>query len=252
MFLQNFLDNVVISFSIAQFIDNYLRLDNSATSKETIETWGTIITTIALLVSAIWGYFLFRKNNKIRAADLLIKLEDDYRKHIPVLLRVEYAIDKELVDSIIKVYAHQPLFPKEDKLIEEFESCLRFLYQTYILHRKKLDLALFNQAHIYYLYKICNGEKSQINRYIKDYWPSIYRWFLSISLPFYYRAFLLPLILNEHLPFVNEDTRKCFEISAETQASIYSTIFRRLEYALSRSISRSCLFTTDCIGRLVR
>lgn len=220
-------------------LTEWLKLEDDMALSDSVEIWSKLLYVIPILVSALFILMSFRKNNKIKASELLLKLEEDYRSHFNTLLDIEYRTNMELENVIPKVYRGENLSNVDDKLIEDFEKCLRHFLLSFIIHNKKVDSKLFNEVHKYYLIRICYGLKSHITKYVCDFWPSVYRWFLILHVNLVTRIFILPLIMDNDLP--NFQTNKHDDLIPEIITYRHRTWFKKIEKKVSKKVSSNRL-----------
>ena len=89
-----------------------------------------ILTFLAIVVGGAIGLRRYRHGQKIRAADLLLKLEEEFRSVLPMCVRWETISSYEsMVGPLIENYmAGERLDEDEIASLMELDRCLRFFY----------------------------------------------------------------------------------------------------------------------------
>lgn len=143
-------------------------------------SWFGLATAI---ISAFWAVVSFRRNNKIKAAEILIEIEQEYGKHIPTLLQIEYEADYKRIykEALRKSIEDNPPNYKrcESIAIDRLEAVLRHFYVCAAIRRLSVDSGTIDRMHAWYLHILVEDmkhERPELQMYIKHFWPSIYLW----------------------------------------------------------------------------
>lgn len=156
-----------------------------------------IIDTIQLIFIAIAGVFslkIFLRDRALKTADTLLALEEEYRKHIPLLLDIENIESyKSRFSSVIektnKMYEQRKIdktynasiTKDEREAFQELDSFLRHLLICAQIRQSGIDKKIFDNSYRYYLLIIMDSaSRPGLSDYIKNYWNTIYRWAQSI------------------------------------------------------------------------
>lgn len=98
---------------------------------------------IGAIIGAFWAIVTFRRNNRIKAAEILIGIEKEYERHIDTLLKVEHMADYDkffrsaLKKSIKPGVAEYSKF--ESGMINRLEAALRHFYVCSCVRRLSVD-----------------------------------------------------------------------------------------------------------------
>jgi hypothetical protein len=164
----------------------------------TIQQW---VAMTALPIAGLWALIIYHRSNRQKAAELLLELEREYSKHIPVLLRIENLpdYDKHFRDAIkIAIYEKEgPLSNAQSASIDELEAALRYFFVCVNVRRFSIDGGAIDRLCAWYLRVLVTDSvepegylRPELRTYIQKYWPQIYFWAPLASAPAYRRIFL--------------------------------------------------------------
>jgi hypothetical protein len=145
------------------------------------------VKVVAVAVGAPWALVTFRRNNKIKAAELLLKLEEECKKCIPTLLKLEYLEDyeriyqKALVESL-KSPAHYE--GGDGAHIDEVDTVLRHLHACYHVRRLRVDVGALDRTYAYYLSIFASQSRPDLRKYTERFWPHVLFWAETAGQPF--------------------------------------------------------------------
>ncbi|MGE3800597.1 MAG: hypothetical protein AB7H80_06220 [Candidatus Kapaibacterium sp.] len=135
---------------------------------------------IPSVLVALLAISTFRRNNKIKAAEILLKIEDEYKMHVQTFFEIEYS------SSYLEKYRpalQKPsrLSSKEIEAITKLEKALQFLYVCESVRRLGIDNGSIDRLCQYHLNILSAEEedRSELKAYVEKYWPSIRSWHLS-------------------------------------------------------------------------
>ena len=159
-----------------------------------------LLTIAFTCVSALWALFLFARNSRIKAAEILIEVENQYAKHIPVLLQIEYKTeyDENFRTPLTKILdTQQAILSRTESLaIDRLEAALRHFYVCECIMRLGINRSAIDRLCSYYLRVLvtdrygdmCNPTRPELSKYVGLYWPSVYLWAPLAAKPWPVRA----------------------------------------------------------------
>lgn len=134
----------------------------------------------AVALGAFWAIVTFNRNNRIKAAEIILDIEGKFKKHIETLLQIEYSHDYEqrYKTAISKSLAEERIqfSACESASINRLEDALRHFYSCAYLKRLGVDAGTLDDACVYYLGILCSEKRPELLAYIQRFWPSIYLW----------------------------------------------------------------------------
>lgn len=151
------------------------------------------VAAITIVIGGFWALHCFSRNNRIKAAELLLSAEKEYARHIEVLFSIENMTnyDREWRDALRKAINGSPnLTRRQIKNFIKLEAALRHLFVSNSLRSLGVDVNSMGKLHAWYLNVLvtetCNGtlRRPEIREYIKLYWPGVYFWAEQNGLPF--------------------------------------------------------------------
>lgn len=156
-----------------------------------LKDWVDVITkalaTLFALIGGGWGLYQYFRSTKIRAAETLLKLEEEFRNVFSTYEEIE---DIESYKSIVKPVLDAQLEGKlgeaDLKKLTQIDRCLRFLYLCSVLNEVLgVDRALgvkggaLHRAYYYYLGILLPEEREQrpeLLAYTDSYYPKLTMW----------------------------------------------------------------------------
>lgn len=171
--------------------------------------WFGLAVTVC---GAMWALLSFRRNNRIKAAEILISIEKDYGSHIPVLLEIED------LNTYAKKYRYALFLVLEDKLaelteddnkeIQKLEAVLRHFFVCANVRWLSVDAGAIDRLCAWYLRVLVTDKqldkdgnivdkRPELREYIRRYWPTIYFWAPLAPEPVPKRLLIIIRQLNE-------------------------------------------------------
>ena len=148
-----------------------------------IDTLLHLLQFFAIFAGGIWAVHRYNRNSYNKTIEVLVTLEQEYRKYHPFLLQIEMNYDD--IKPVLKrqemgllTQGDYPIMEKLDGVLRHFYVCLR------AKELKVIDPITADKMYGYYLRMLCNSNTKQlinIDRmeladYINKYWPSIGKW----------------------------------------------------------------------------
>lgn len=140
----------------------------------------TIIgTIISAIIGASWGLFQYTKSQKLKAAELLLNMETEYRIILPTieLIEIKSEYDACIKPLLQKESLGKKLTDDEFKLITDIDRAFRFFFLCVVLDK---DLAVTTKAlryaYYHYLTILAEPPSQELTDYLNDYYPRLSRW----------------------------------------------------------------------------
>lgn len=152
-----------------------------------------IVTAIVVVIGGYWALHSFSRNNRIKAAELMLAAEKEYAQHIDVLLSIENMTSYNGFwrGALSEASKGSPsLAPLQIENINKLEAALRHLFVSNSIRSLGVDAKSMGKLHAWYLNVLVtdasNGKlrRPEMREYIKLYWPTVYFWAELNGLPF--------------------------------------------------------------------
>lgn len=164
----------------------------------------------AVFVTVVGTIYTVHRNNRFKAAELLLSIEKEYSKHIHTLLMLENLDDyKAEFQRAIKISIYEikdRLNPEESKAIDNLEAALRHFYVSTNVKSFGIDRGGINKLYAWYLRVLVTDIddenvfiRPELREYIRRYWPKIYFWALLATVPWHVRIIKYFQIIPERL-----------------------------------------------------
>jgi hypothetical protein len=150
-------------------------------------------------VQVVSGFFLlatflltYRQNAKVRAADLLLKLEERFNSLGSKLAFLEYKRNcYDPIKGILTSFSQDPdnLSESERQTLRDIDECIRFFYicslhageTVHSLRRSRwsalLTTSRLPHAYYYYLKKFHDPEnRPELGEYVRRFYPNLWKW----------------------------------------------------------------------------
>jgi hypothetical protein len=138
----------------------------------------TAVVGLSVMVGAGWTIYTFWKGNQIKGAEMLMKLEEEYRKHVPLLLQIEYARDynRYIKPAIIKALKGGIYTREQDQTLVKLELLFRHFLTVSLIGNLHIDDGAIRTSYAYYLRLLFDGRHDELKEYVCEYWNTVYRW----------------------------------------------------------------------------
>jgi hypothetical protein len=175
----------------------------------TLTDVGEIVKIAGAFLALISAVVLYRTNNRIKASELLISLEIEYKEHIKVVTEIEFV---KIYDSKYKPYLEKDpkdLKPEDIEIGIQLESAIRYFYLCSKIGKLGVTNGHIQFMSAYYLrvlvYEVkkeaswkarlnpCNEEKykrPELRNYMYKYWHGVYFWAPHARRPWPARIFI--------------------------------------------------------------
>jgi hypothetical protein len=127
---------------------------NWAPIAQTVGTLSAMLTVLALIVGGGFALARYRREVRLRAADLLMKMEEEYRTIVRTCLDFEF-IDRyqEVIVPVLKKVEDGTMQLTDDiEKLARLDRCLRFFFLCTVLNADlKVEEAAIARAYYYYV-----------------------------------------------------------------------------------------------------
>jgi hypothetical protein len=152
---------------------------------EFIEGISAALTFLAVFIGGVFGLSKYRKQVKISAAEMLLKLEIEFKHIAPICLQIELdqLYKAKLEPLLTKLNSHTDLTDDEAQNAVELDRCLRFFFLLAIFQSLSVEQKAVIRAYYFYLNLLRHkDDRHQLSKYIKNGYPRLSRW-LTMNTP---------------------------------------------------------------------
>jgi hypothetical protein len=148
-----------------------------------VDVFSKIITVTFGIIGGIWVYLQYREATRLRAADTLLKVEEEFRHVLPFFERIEAlsAYESQIAPVISGYLAKRRPDEADLQILGELDRMLRFLYLCSVLDhtlRGESGTAL-QKAYYYYLGMLLPeqlSDRPELLAYTRGEYPRLTRW----------------------------------------------------------------------------
>lgn len=152
---------------------------------ETFAEWAGILSAVAIMMGGIWALRTYREGQRLKAAEILLTMEVEFRIILPTYELIENpgVYEDKIKPMLQEVMNAARLSDEHIKLLADLDRCLRFLHLCSVLNQ---DLAVEQNAlmlaYRHYVGILAemtdknNTENTDLAAYIEKFYPSLCRW----------------------------------------------------------------------------
>jgi len=152
---------------------------------------GELATAVAVIVFGVLGLREYRDGTKhyregqrLKAADMLLEMEKEYREILPVCIEFELAKTYEaLIKPILtqiaaKTFDAAELDEGQVKKLKELDRALRFFYACSVLNGElQVEQNVIGRVYYYYLSILADPDQGkELSVYVGKYYPRLHDW----------------------------------------------------------------------------
>jgi hypothetical protein len=144
-----------------------------------------LLTFLAILIGGIVGLKRYRRQIKLRAAEMMLKMESEFRHVAPVCLQIELPnfYESKWDPLLKKLNTNGHLTDDEATKVLELDRCLRFFFICTVLQSLEIEQKAVIRAYYFYLNLLRHStERHELSVYLKSSYPRLSRW-LTINTP---------------------------------------------------------------------
>lgn len=140
----------------------------------------SFLTVTGVIVGGIVGLRRYRHSLKIKAGELLLQMEQEFRIVSPTCLlwetvasyeaRIKPVLDKNAADA--------SLSNDEFELLQNLDRCLRFFYLCTVLHTDlKIERAVIARSYYWYASLLLDAQRRpELAEYVRMHYRRLYEW----------------------------------------------------------------------------
>jgi len=146
----------------------------------TVGTLSAVLTVLALIVGGVFALTRYRREVRLRAADLLLKMEEEYRAVVRTCLDFEF-LDRyqHIIVPLLQKVENGTMQGREDiESLARLDRCLRFFFLCTVLNADlKVEETAIARAYYYYICVLAEpGKRSELQAYIGKYYARLNSW----------------------------------------------------------------------------
>lgn len=141
------------------------------------------LTFLAVVVGGVVGLRRYRHGQKIGSAELLLKLEEEFRTVVPTCAKWDSAVtyDSIIRPAISAYMAGERLDEDAVGVISELDRCLRFFYVCSVMHGDlRIEQSVVARSYYWYMRDLLDpdGKHPELLEYVKRYYRRLHVWLL--------------------------------------------------------------------------
>lgn len=143
-----------------------------------------IITGLFVVVGGIIGLRRYYNGLRLQGADILLRVEEEFRQVIGTYNLIEDAKRySAVVDPVLrKVLADEPLRETEFAVLKDIDRCIRFFYLCSVLNKDlAIDEEALARAYYHYTRGLLAERRPALRAYVDEYYPRLYQWIQDAS-----------------------------------------------------------------------
>lgn len=147
---------------------------------ETVGTLTSVLSVVALTTGGLFALKRYRRDVRLRAADLLLKMEEEYRAVVRTCLDFEF-LDRyeQIIVPVLKQVEGGSIQRAEDlDTLARLDRCLRFYFLCTVLNADlKVEETAIARAYYYYVCVLAEpGKRCELQLYIAKYYVRLDAW----------------------------------------------------------------------------
>jgi hypothetical protein len=147
---------------------------------QTVGTLSAALTAFAIVVGGVFALRRYRREVRLRAADLLLKMEEEYRKIVRTCLDFEF-LDRyqQIIVPLLHKVESGPMLGAEDiEKLASLDRCLRFFFLCTVLNADlKVEETAIARAYYYYVCILAEpGKRCELQTYIAKCYVRLNAW----------------------------------------------------------------------------
>jgi hypothetical protein len=147
---------------------------------QTLGTLSAVLTVLALIVGGVFALARYRREVRLHAADLLLKMEEEYRTIVRTCLDFEF-LDRyqRIIVPVLKSVESGTMQGSEDiEMLARLDRCLRFFFLCTVLNADlKVEETAIARAYYYYVCVLAEpGKRCELQMYIAKYYARLNAW----------------------------------------------------------------------------
>jgi hypothetical protein len=151
-----------------------------AIEAQSIGTISALITVFAVIVGGRFALTRYRRDVRLRAAELLLKMEEEYRQILPTCIDFEHTARYKRVLVPVLQERNEGSLDSDNSVcvLLRLDRCLRFFFLCTVLNADlKVEETVIARAYYYYLAYLAHAsERVELQNYVKNEYPRLNTW----------------------------------------------------------------------------
>lgn len=144
---------------------------------ELLEGIASSATFVAVLVAGWVGLKRYTRQLRLRAADIMLRMEPEHRKILATCIELELDCSYETWKPILTLANEQRTIEGDGRLkVAELDRCLRFFYACTVLDHLGVEEIAIVRAYYFYFLMVADPRKGELRTYIAQYYPRLSEW----------------------------------------------------------------------------
>jgi len=139
----------------------------------------SIFTGLFVIVGGVMALVRYRNAVKLQGADILLRMEDEFRELLPILddIESEYSYRVKVSPVLAKFLENQVLTNEEREIIKDIDRCLRFFYLCSVMNDDlSIDNGSLSKAYYHYMDELVSNSHPELKTYVYKYYPRLFSW----------------------------------------------------------------------------
>lgn len=146
-----------------------------------LSEWVDVVTRVGAILGAAWALYTYYRGLRYKAADVLLKMEEEFRAVLPTYELIENQENyRETIEPVVvKAVNDERLEEGEVKTLVNIDRCLRFFFLCSVLNKSlAVDVGVLSRAYYYYIGILArrDRERTALLTYIRTFYPSLQDW----------------------------------------------------------------------------
>jgi hypothetical protein len=151
-----------------------------AVEAQSLGTMSALVTVLAVVIGGRFALLRYRRDVRLRAAELLLKMEDEYRKILPTCIDFEHTerYERLLVPVLRERSAGNLYTDSSVEVLLRLDRCLRFFFLCTVLNADlRVEETVIARAYYYYLAYLAQAQgRTELQAYVKSEYPRLSSW----------------------------------------------------------------------------
>ncbi len=147
---------------------------------DTLGTLSAVLTVVALIAGGVFALTRYRREVRLRAAELLLKMEEEYRNIVRTCLDFEFLdrYEAAILPLLQKVERGTMRDSADVESLARLDRCLRFFFLCTVLNSDlKVEETAIARAYYYYVCVLAEqGKRTELQAYISQFYPRLNHW----------------------------------------------------------------------------
>jgi hypothetical protein len=147
---------------------------------QTVGTLSAVITVLALMVGGRFALKRYRREVLLRAADLLLQMEEEYRIIVRTCLEFEFlqTYQRTILPVLQKVQTGTLSAPEDIEMLHKLDRCLRFFFLCTVLSSDlQVEETAIARSYYFYLSILAEpGKRVELQQYLSRNYKRLDAW----------------------------------------------------------------------------